>query len=352
MPKKSNPPAGSRAGDTSSSEGLHPHQSHPSQPSPKKPNLKSRYPSATDASQKQYKALIKARPSPGKKGAFPDPQQRKTPDRSARGLSPMHSQTSSRQASEKGTFPGSSLPEKIRLVRYVALAGVAPRREAVKLIKNGQVAVNGQTVLEPWVYVDTRRDEVTYRGQPIRPEKPVYILLNKPKNTICTLKDEKGRQTVMDLLEGAPRARLYPIGRLDRNTTGILLLTNDGDLAQKLLHPSSKVPRTYRATTVKPMNETVVRRLLEGIPLQEGVAKADAVELEDPYTVIITIHIGWKHVVRRMLEHLGYRIKALDRIAFGPITRKGVRRGEWRYLTPQEIGWLKMLPAPQHSSKS
>lgn len=251
----------------------------------------------------------------------------------------------------KGQKPASTsagLPEKIRLVRYVALAGVAPRREAVNLIKNGQVAVNGQTITEPWVYVDTQKDEVTYRGQPIRPEKPVYILLNKPKNTICTLRDESGRQTVMSLLEGVPPVRLYPVGRLDRNTTGILLLTNDGELTQKLLHPASKVPRTYRATTIKPVNETVVRRLLEGIPLSEGIAQADAVELQDPYTLIITIHIGWKHVVRRMLEHLGYRLKALDRIAFGPIMRKGVRRGEWRYLTPQEIGWLKMLPAPKH----
>lgn len=243
----------------------------------------------------------------------------------------------------------NALPEKVRLVRYIALAGIAPRREAVKLIKNGQVSVNGQTVREPWVYVHIGKDEVAYRGQTIRPEKPVYILLNKPKNTICTLKDEKGRQTVMDLLEGAPPVRLYPVGRLDRNTTGILLLTNDGALAQKLLHPKSKVPRTYRATTVKPMNETVIQRLLDGIPLPDGVAKADAAELEDPYTLIITLHIGKKHIVKRMLEYLGYRIKALDRIAFGPITRKGVPRGKWRFLTPQEVGWLKMLPDPQKS---
>lgn len=248
--------------------------------------------------------------------------------------------------------PSNTLPEKVRLVRYIALAGIAPRREAAKLIKNGQVSVNGQTVYEPWIYVDIGKDEVAYRGQTIRPEKPVYILLNKPKNTICTLKDEKGRRTVMDLLVGAPPVRLYPVGRLDRNTTGILLLTNDGALTQKLLHPKSKVPRTYRVTTVKPMNDTVLQRLLDGIPLPDGVAKADAVELEDPYTLIITLHIGRKHIVKRMLEYLGYRVKALDRIAFGPITRKGVPRGKWRFLTPQEVAWLKMLPDPQKSQNN
>ncbi|MCX8111808.1 MAG: rRNA pseudouridine synthase [Bacteroidia bacterium] len=239
------------------------------------------------------------------------------------------------------------LPQKIRLVRYVALSGVASRREAVKVIKNGQVTVNGQVVREPWVYVNVETDKVTYRGQPIRPEKPVYILLNKPKNTICTLRDERGRPTVMDLLEGAPKVRLYPVGRLDRNTTGILILTNDGDLTQKLLHPKSQVPRVYRATTVKPMTKAVVEKLLEGVPLPDGVAQADKVVLEDPYTLLITIHIGRKHIVRRMLEYLGYRLKSLDRIAFGPITRKGVRRGQWRYLTAQEVGWLKMLPDPR-----
>ncbi|MCS6895166.1 MAG: rRNA pseudouridine synthase [Bacteroidia bacterium] len=252
----------------------------------------------------------------------------------------------------KPTSPQESLPEKVRLVRFLALAGVASRRKAVNIILNGQVTVNQQVVKEPWLYVDTKRDVVTYRGNVIRPEKPVYILLNKPKNTICTLRDEKGRQTVMSLLEGAPPVRLYPIGRLDRNTTGILLLTNDGSLAQKLLHPSTKVPRTYRVTTVKPMNEKILRRLLEGIPLSDGVAQADAAELEDPYTLLLTVHLGRKHIVRRMLEHLGYRVKSLDRIAFGPINRKGVPRGQWRYLTPQEVGWLKMLPNPKNSTQS
>lgn len=237
-------------------------------------------------------------------------------------------------------------------MRYLALAGVSSRRAAVKLIQNGQVAVNGQVVREPWVYVDTQKDQVTYRGQLLRPEKPVYILLNKPKNTLCTVKDEQGRKTVLDLLEGAPPVRLYPVGRLDRNTTGILLLTNDGDLAQKLLHPRSKVPRTYRATSVKPFTQEVVERLLRGLPLPDGLAQADEAYLEDPYTLVLTIHIGRKHIVRRMLEHLGYRVKSLDRIAFGPLTRKGVPRGRWRFLTPQEVAWLKMLPDPRKTSPS
>jgi len=257
-----------------------------------------------------------------------------------------------RSAHSPSAKPTSPLPEKIRLVRYVALAGIASRRNAIKIIQNGQITVNGETVREPWRYVDTHKDQVAYKGQLIRPEKPVYILLNKPKDTLCTVKDEKGRRTVLDLLVGAPPVRLYPVGRLDRHTTGILLLTNDGDLAQKLLHPRSKVPRTYRATSVKPFTQEVVERLLRGVPLPDGVAQADEAYLEDSHTLVITVHIGRKHIVRRMLEHLGYRLKSLDRIAFGPITRKGVARGRWRFLTPQEVAWLKMVPDPRKISPS
>ncbi len=235
---------------------------------------------------------------------------------------------------------------QVRLNHYLALAGIASRRAAVKLIQNGLVSVNGQIIREPGMLVHLEKDTVTFKGRPLRPEKPVYILLNKPKNTLCTAKDPQGRQTVLDLLEGAPAVRLYPVGRLDRNTTGILLLTNDGALAQKLLHPSTKVPRTYQATTVKPMTQALVQKLLEGVVLEDGPAKADDAYLEDPYTLIITLHIGRKHIVRRLLEKLGYRLKSLDRIAFGPITRKGVPRGQWRFLTAQEIGWLQMLKKP------
>ncbi|MCX7606040.1 MAG: pseudouridine synthase [Bacteroidia bacterium] len=283
-------------------------------------------------------------------------QQRKGPSRKEhRSLErgPQPTPPSRKQPLTSPSPKKEALPARIRLIRYLALAGVASRRNAAKLIQNGQVEVNGQTVREPWMWIDREKDTVTYRGRVIYPEKPIYILLNKPKNTVCTVSDEKGRKTVLDLLEGVPPARLYPIGRLDRNTTGILLLTNDGDLAQKLLHPRSKVPRTYRVTTVKPMNADIVERLLRGLPLTDGVAQADEAHLEDPYTLILTLHIGRKHIVRRMMEHMGYRVKSLDRIAFGPITRKGVPRGKWRLLTPQEVGWLKMLPTvssiPSHA---
>jgi len=241
-------------------------------------------------------------------------------------------------------------PTQVRLNRYLAMAGVASRRTAAKLIKNGLVTVNGQTVKEPGTLVDLEKDTVTYKGKALKPEKPVYILLNKPKNTLCTVKDPQQRPTVLDLLEGAPPVRLYPVGRLDRNTTGILLLTNDGELAQKLLHPSTKVPRTYRVTSVKPFTQAIVESLLRGVILEEGIAKPDEAYMEDSYTLIITVHIGWKHVVRRMLEKLGYRVKSLDRIAFGPIKRKGVPRGGWRFLTSAEVGWLYMAAGltPQH----
>ncbi len=222
------------------------------------------------------------------------------------------------------------------------MAGVTSRRAAVKLIKNGLVSVNGEIVREPGCLVHIEKDTITYKGQVLKPEKPVYILLNKPKNVLCTVRDPEGRQTVLDLLKGTPPVRLYPVGRLDRNTTGILLLTNDGALAQRLLHPSSKVARTYRVTAVKPFTPAVLESLKRGVILPEGIAQADEVVLEDPYTLLIKVHIGWKHVVRRMIEQVGYRAKALDRTAFGPIMQKGVPRGQWRFLSPQEIGWLQM----------
>ncbi|RMF50172.1 MAG: rRNA pseudouridine synthase [Bacteroidetes bacterium] len=283
----------------------------------------------------------------------------RSPSPQSASASPLRQRSSPKKSPQKKASESPTrksqpdpLPQKVRLVRYLTLAGVASRRAAARIIQNGQVAVNGQVTREPWVYVDTQKDRVTYKGQPIHPEKPVYILLNKPKNTLCTVKDERGRRTVLDLLEGAPPVRLYPVGRLDRNTTGLLLLTNDGDLAQKLLHPRSKVPRTYRATSIKPFTQEVVERLLRGLPLPDGLAQADEAYLEDPHTLILTLHIGRKHIVRRMLEYLGYRLKSLDRIAFGPITRKGVPRGRWRFLTPQEVAWLKMLPDPRKTSPS
>lgn len=149
------------------------------------------------------------------------------------------------------------------------------RRAAVKLIKNGLVTANGQTAKEPGTLVDLEKDTATYKGKTLKPEKPVYILLNKPKNTLCAVKGPQQRPAVLGLLEGAPPVRLYPVGRLDRNTTGILLLTNDGELAQKLLHPSTKVPRTYSVTSVKPFTQAIVESLLRGVILEEGIAKAD-----------------------------------------------------------------------------
>ncbi|MGQ9863720.1 MAG: pseudouridine synthase [Bacteroidia bacterium] len=241
----------------------------------------------------------------------------------------------------------SSSPRYIRLNRYLALSGICSRRKAIQHIVNQQVTVNGKTVTEPAFQVDTQKDRVTFKGKRIFPERPTYILLNKPKNTLTTLYDPHHRPTILDYLKDAPKVRLFPVGRLDRNTTGILLLTNDGDLTKKLLHPSTKVPRIYRAKVDQAITHEALDKLLRGFYLEEGFAQADAVHKIDAASLEITVHVGYKHMIRRMLAYVGFQVKALDRIAFGPITRKGVPRGKWRFLTPQEIGWLKMLaPCP------
>lgn len=243
----------------------------------------------------------------------------------------------------KSEFPPS---RHIRLNRYLALSGICSRRKAIQHIVNQQVTVNGKIITEPSFRVDTQKDIVTFKGKRIFPEPPTYLLLNKPKNTLTTLYDPYNRPTILDYLKDAPKVRLFPVGRLDRNTTGILLLTNDGDLAKKLLHPSTKVPRVYLAKVHRTITQQDIDQLLRGFYLEEGFAQADAVYKIDAASLQITLHIGYKHVVRRMLKQVGLEVKALDRIAFGPITRKGVPRGKWRFLTPQEIGWLKMIPSP------
>jgi len=232
--------------------------------------------------------------------------------------------------------------ELIRLNRYIALSGVCSRREADEYIRKGLVSVDGKKVTDLGIKVP-RSAVVHLRGKRIFPEEKVYILLNKPKDCITTTRDPEGRRTVFDLVKLPGHLRLFPVGRLDRNTTGVLLLTNDGDLAQKLTHPSYKQKKVYQVTLDRDLTRRDMERLVEGIELEEGLVAADAVSWVDPENkkvLGLEIHSGQNRVVRRLFEALGYRVKALDRVSFAGLTKKALPRGKWRHLTPKEIVML------------
>lgn len=236
--------------------------------------------------------------------------------------------------------------EPMRLNRYIARAGVCSRREADALISRGEIAVNGKVVREMGIKVTPGEDTVTHKGKSLKAERLVYILLNKPKNMITTMSDPQGRRIVLEAIERNTQERVYPVGRLDRNTTGLLLLTNDGDLAAKLTHPSYRVKKIYQARLDKPVTEEHLEQLLRGVELEDGDAKADKADYvsgKDTNYVGIEVHIGRNRVVRRMFEQLGYQVEALDRVMIGHLTKKNLPRGKWRQLTTKEIGYLKML---------
>ncbi len=236
--------------------------------------------------------------------------------------------------------------DPIRLNRYIAKAGVCSRREADELILQGLITVNGTVVKEMGFQVTPGKDVVSHKGQVLNPQRNVYILLNKPKNMITTTSDDRGRRIVLDTIERATKERVFPVGRLDRNTTGLLLLTNDGKLAEKLTHPSQEVRKVYKATLDKPLTEEDLDKLVEGIQLEDGPAKVDAIDyvMEGRKDVVgLEIHIGRNRIVRRMFEHLGYEVTALDRTMLGPLTKKALPRGKWRELSIQEVAWLKMM---------
>ncbi|MCD7722210.1 MAG: RNA-binding S4 domain-containing protein, partial [Prevotellaceae bacterium] len=234
--------------------------------------------------------------------------------------------------------------EPVRLNKFLANAGVCSRREADTFIQAGVVSVNGQVVTELGTKA-LRTDEVRFHDQPVKMEKKVYVLLNKPKDCVTTSDDPKNRKTVMDYVRGACTERIYPVGRLDRNTTGVLLLTNDGELSSKLTHPQFNKKKIYHVYTDKNVASADMRQIMEGIQLEDGVVKADAVEYAsetDKKQVGIEIHSGRNRIVRRIFEHLGYRILKLDRVYFAGLTKKNVRRGDWRYLTEKEVSMLRM----------
>ena len=233
----------------------------------------------------------------------------------------------------------------IRLNRFLARAGVCSRRDADKLIADGMVMVNGQVVLEMGHKV-MPSDEVRYAGEVLKSEKKMYLVLNKPKGFITSMDDEKARKTVMELIRGACRERIYPVGRLDRATTGVLLFTNDGDMAKKLTHPSHGAKKIYSVSLDKPLSKAHFAELAQGIQLEDGPIKPDEinqVDAQDAREIGVSLHSGRNRIVRRMFEHLGYEVVRLDRVQFGPITKKNLARGQYRLLNEKEIAFLKML---------
>ena len=231
----------------------------------------------------------------------------------------------------------------MRLNRFVAQSGVCSRREADDLIAAGRIAVNGAAVTALGTKVDPAKDKITYDGRPLSGERLVYILMNKPKEYVTTVEDPHADRTVIDLLKGKVRERIYPVGRLDKNTTGVLLLTNDGDLTRELTHPSFEKRKIYHVFLDKPVAEEHMAALAAGVELEDGPMQVDqaAYVEQNRKEVGVEIHSGRNRIVRRLFEHLGYRVVKLDRVYFAGFTKEGLRRGFWRELTPAEILKLK-----------
>ena len=255
----------------------------------------------------------------------------------------------SKKPSHKPKFSGSTSEAAetlVRLNKYIANSGVCSRREADELIKAGAVKVNGKVVTEMGLKVSAT-DQVSYEGKNMRPEKQVYVLLNKPKDFITTVKDTHDRRTVMELVQKACKERIYPVGRLDRLTTGVLLFTNDGDLAKKLTHPSHRVRKIYHVTLNKEVTSQHLDQITSGVKLEDGTVKADAASFVkdsmDKREVGIELHSGKNRVVRRIFDALGYDVLKLDRVLFAELTKKDMPRGRWRFLTKTEVNLLKRM---------
>ncbi len=253
-------------------------------------------------------------------------------------------------ASSAPNVPTHASKGLIRLNKYISNAGICSRRDADKLIEAGSVMVNGEIVTQMG-YLVKEGDVVTYDGHTLKSETKRYILLNKPKGYITTLEDQQGRQTVMELVEGACRERIYPVGRLDRNTTGLLLFTNDGELSKKLTHPSSGVYKVYQVEVDHPVTREDMQKMLDGIELEDGPIHVDDVQYAqssdhagiDKRIVGVQLHSGKNRIVRRIFESLGYTVHKLDRTVFAGLTKKDLPRGRYRELTEKEVGFLKMI---------
>jgi 23S rRNA pseudouridine2605 synthase len=303
---------------------------------------------------------------PRRENAFTSDKPFRSKERDARGPSSDRGEYTARPYNKAGRTDGpkdkaSSYSKKksvstpteanpdglMRLNKYIANAGICSRREADKLIETGVISVNGKIVTELGFKVSPT-DEINFGGQVLRKEKAVYILLNKPKDYITTLDDPEGRKTVLELIKNATRERVYPVGRLDRNTTGLLLLTNDGDLTKKLTHPRYGVKKIYQVSLDKALTKTDMQKIADGMELEDGPIKADDISYvgdgKDKNEIGIQLHSGRNRIVRRVFEHLGYDVVKLDRVYFAGLTKKDLPRGRWRLLTALEVSMLKMVP--------
>ncbi len=236
------------------------------------------------------------------------------------------------------------IKEVVRLNKYIANSGVCSRREADTLIQSGVVTVNGEVVTELGTKVNVLTDDIRFNGERLKGEEKVYIVMNKPKGYVTTASDPHAEKTVMDILKGCP-TRVFPVGRLDKNTTGVLMFTNDGEMAERLTHPSYNKKKIYQVVLDHPLAEEDKEKVLAGIELTDGVVAADELEYidaRDHRQLGIEIHSGKNRIVRRIFESMGYEVKALDRVYFAGLTKKGLKKGDWRYLTEGEVNILKM----------
>lgn len=250
--------------------------------------------------------------------------------------------TPRKRSSEKQSQEKQKPAEEMRLNKFIAHAGICSRRDADTLIDAGKVKVNGKVVTEMGYKVLTS-DRVEVDGQKLVEESFVYILMHKPKDTITTTNDEKDRKTVMDVIEENVGARVYPVGRLDRNTTGVLLLTNDGDLANRLMHPSYQINKTYKVTTERPLADEELEMLKKGVELDDGPAKAYNIKRldSDPLAITLSLHEGRNRQIRRMMIALGTEVRQLARISYAGLTTRALRPGRWRFLKPKEVNILR-----------
>jgi 23S rRNA pseudouridine2605 synthase len=273
---------------------------------------------------------------------FDKKRSQKTEDRSQE--SGVNSSKHNTSNSKSDSYPVQTSNLQMPLNKYIAHCGVCSRRDAAEMIKLGKVKVNNLLITEPGHKV-TDKDEVRFNGKKVfRAKNLVYILLNKPKDYITTTADPENRKTVIDLIIKATPERIYPVGRLDRNTSGVLLFTNDGELAQKLTHPSNEVKKIYHVTLNKPLEKKDFDKILNGITLEDGPASVDVLayaDITDKTQLGVEIHSGRNRIVRRIFEYLGYDVKNLDRVMFAGLTKKNVERGKWRFLSEKEVRGLK-----------